>query len=88
MIKKNTPADAAKAVLKKKKDSLMPRTKDDSSAVKITKSLRKKGDMAVGKTASKKKPKPTVKSEGRNMTGWINPFDVAAGEHHFDVGTC
>ena len=83
-----TPSTGNTNALLKKKHSLTP-TNGDSSAMKIKKTLKKKGDANVEKSASKgkKRSKPKNSKEGHVMTGWINPFDVGAGEHHFDV-TC
>jgi hypothetical protein len=58
--------------------------------MKTKKILKKKGDVNVEKSASskgKKRSKPKNSKEGQGLTGWINPFDVGAGEHHYDV-TC
>jgi hypothetical protein len=73
----------------KKKHCVTPTTNGDSSAIKMKKTLKKNGDANVEKSASKgkKRPKPKNSKDSHGLTGWINPFDVGAGEHHYDV-TC
>ena len=93
--KKKGPVASVKRSGKVKGDRMKPqRAGDDSSIVKLRKKgTRKKGELSFEKSADKSKTKsPKDKDsdddDGGVRKGWLNPFDISAGEHHYEIGTC
>lgn len=90
--KKKAPVASVKRAGKLKNERMKPQQADDSSVVKMRKKgPRKKGEMKFEKTVRKTKPKSKTSGGGGGgevRKGWLNPFDVAAGEQHYEIGTC